>query len=342
MADDQNVQLPATGANPAAIAGLMPGAVSPVQPQPDQNAALIQSILAQSAMGQQAFQQQLQRAQGVGNIAQGALQQNLQAYPVQQVPPHYGLSQEPWMKMQPVMGQGAGGDIRNAIADMGRGVLEGFAATRPGQDIQSSIYGPRIAQYGEQQKQRAAAISGLQEQQKAEEEPIASAASLAYRPYMAAASEQRSQADLQRAGSYADYVRQTGDYHTALLDMDEQHLTLEQKALEVKSMLGEQGIQVQQQRNGILFSLGNQKMTVDQAQFNAAVQNNDQGFFDQLMIGLGLRQPGQVVPGSTQPAAYAPPTPRTSAKSSALPAGAVPGTLNGKRGYVLDGKFYAE
>lgn len=342
MADDQNVQLPATGANPAAIAGLMPGAVSPVQPQPDQNAALIQSILAQSAMGQQAFQQQLQRAQGIGNIAQGALQQNLQAYPVQQVPPHYGLSQEPWMKMQPVMGQGAGGDIRNAIADMGRGVLEGFAATRPGQDIQSSIYGPRIAQYGEQQKQRAAAISGLQEQQKAEEEPIASAASLAYRPYMAAAGEQRAQADLQRAGSYAQYVAQTGDYRNALIDMKQQGLGIEEQANQIRMALGQMGINVQEERNKILMSLGSQKLTVDQAQFNAAVQNNDQGFFDQLMIGLGLRQPGQVVPGSTQPAAYTPPTPRTPTKSSALPAGAVPGTLNGKRGYVLDGKFHAE
>lgn len=323
MADDQNVQnvqLPVSGANPAAMAPLMPGAVSPVQPaSPDQNAQLIQSILAQSQMGQQAFQQQLQRAQGVGNIAQGALQQNLAAHPVQQMP-LAGLSQEPWMKMQPVIGQGAGGDLTNAVEDVGRGILQGFASgTGIGRNIQAGIYGPRLAKYEEGQKQRAAAITGLQEQQKSEEEPIASAASLAYRPYMAAASEQRATAEIERAGSYADYVKQTGDYHTAMVAMDEQHLTLDQKALQVKTMLGEQGIQVQEQRNNILLSLGNQKLTVDQAQFNAAVQNNDQGFFDQLMIRLGLRQPAQVTPGQTQPQQYQPATSPAKHQASAAP-----------------------
>lgn len=318
--DSQNVQLPVSGANPAAMATLMPGAMSPVQPTtPDQNAQLIQSILQQSQVGQQAFQQQLQRAQGVGNMATGALQQNLAAHPVQQMP-MAGLSQEPWMKMQPVTGQGAGGDIKNAVEDVGRGILQGFASgTGVGRNIQSGIYGPKLAQYKEGQEQRAAAITGLQGQQKTEEEPIASAASLAYRPYMAAASEQRATAEIQRAGSYAQYVTQTGDYHTALLGMDEQHLTLDQKALEVKSMLGEQGIQVQQERNNILLSLGNQKMTVDQAQFNAAVQNNDQGFFDQLMIGLGLRQPAQVTPGQTQPQQYQPATPPAKHQAAAQP-----------------------
>src|SRR5262245_13680109 len=37
--------------------------------------------------------------------------------------PKAGLSDEPWMKMQPVTGQGFGGDAKNLLTDLGRGLL---------------------------------------------------------------------------------------------------------------------------------------------------------------------------------------------------------------------------
>lgn len=78
--------------------------------------------------------------------------------------PRQGLAQEPWMKMQPVTGQGFGGDVKGVLGDVGKALLLGLSATGPGRAVQGAIYGPAQRTYKLGQEQKAQRLEAMKTQ----------------------------------------------------------------------------------------------------------------------------------------------------------------------------------
>lgn len=221
MADDQFPVLPPT--NP-----VMPNLVPPSPAQPtytgDQNDLLTSQLISASQLGQSTFADQLARMHQLASTV-AELQQQKAAMPQ----PKRSLADEPWMKMQPITGQGFGHDVANLGKDVGRGLLLGLSSTSPGQSIQDTAYGPGVSRYNVGQRNLAERIAELQGQQKTEEEVMPSAAGLQYHPFTAAGSMMRGQAELKKAESYGQSVAN--------------HLTVALKGLDLKAI--EVGSQVE-------------------------------------------------------------------------------------------------
>lgn len=238
---------------------------------------------------------------------------NLPAYqqPYQQLQNLQGQEQDvmsqmrgmPTPKMGPQIEHGAG-----FLHNLGQALLIAANVTRPGQAVNEAIYGPGIRQYGAKQTALANQLKGLQEQEQIPAEELRSMQGLATAGGLAAyrggqLDVRNRQADIQqqRADTYAQYVQQKGDWQAYMKGLNDQKLSLQQKALAIRQRLGELGIQVQEDRNGVMLSLGDQRVQLGADEFNAKVQNNDAGWFDQAMIGLGLKKPAQTTQGQTAP-----------------------------------------
>lgn len=231
---------------------------------------LQRQMVQASRMGQQEFGTQLGRARTIGDTSVPIIKQT-------------GDMPIPQMGFHPDF---SGGPLH----DIGQALLAVLAATGPGQAVQDVVYGPGIRKYQAAQTQKAAEIQRLQEQQKTEQEPLTPAAGMVYHPYMATASLARAGADVSRAQSYAEQVKSTADFRTFLKGFEPQKLNETQRHNRVEEQLTGMGIEVQRERNNVIFSLGNQRITVDASKFDAAVNNKTQGFFDQIFTGLGLKQ----------------------------------------------------
>lgn len=94
--------------------------------------------------------------------------------------PKVGLTDEPWMKMQPVTGQGFGGGVKNLLGDIAKGLLLGVASTGPGRSIQGAIYQPGARRYEAAKGELANQIADIQKQQQLEEAPVGPMGELAY------------------------------------------------------------------------------------------------------------------------------------------------------------------
>lgn len=324
MADDlQPPILPPT--NP-----VMPNIPSPPPAQPsyggDQNDLLTAQLLSASRMGQSTFADELARMHALAAQVQ-ELQQQKAAIPQ----PKRGLQDEPWMKMQPITGQGMGADLGNLAKDVGRGILMGLGSTAQGRNLQTSAYAPGVNRYNTQQTNLAERIKELQGQQKTEEEVLPSAAGLQYHPYMAQASMMRAGADVSRAESYKKYTEAMANFKQQMMQLDWSKLSETQRHNKQDEMLRAQGVDVQRERNSVILSLGGQRIEVDKDKFDAAVVNKNQGLIDQLLIGVGLREPvgsgGQPSPvDASTPAlrdnkSAAKPAPRAAKGGGNVPAG---------------------
>lgn len=180
-----------------------------------------------------------------------------------------------------------------------QGLMTFLASTGPGQEVQDTIYGPKVREYQSKQKNLASQLAALKEQEDIPTEQLRSltgltqAGSLAnYRQGQLALGDRKVDVAQQRANDLKNF-------HSDLVDIYSQRMDLQNRALAVKERLGLMGIQVQQDRNNILFSLGGQHLSLDAGKFNAAISNGEQGIFDQIFQGLGLKNfMGVSVPGT--------------------------------------------
>lgn len=184
------------------------------------------------------------------------------------------------------------------LHNLGQAMMLIGASTRPGQAVLERIEAPKF-------QHRAQEIAGIQ----AEQEPTEKAAEfygkgaeaagrLSYERGLLGVRQQHEQSYADRVQGYLQSVANTKDWRSFLQQLDTEKLSLQEKTLAVHKALGEMGIQVQQQRNQVIASLGGQRISLDADKFNAAVQNSDQGFFDQIMIDLGMRKPAQITQGA--------------------------------------------
>src|SRR6267142_2626011 len=172
--------------NPQANAGAPPIAgAAPAQPPANPDADLRQTIQLQSQVGLGAFGEREKASMGIGDQIQQEQAQRSQIGPRAFSP-------------NIVHGQGAGGFLHH----LGQALLTVGAATRPGQAIQDVAYSRPREEYAERSKR----IEELQAEQKGIQEPMSSAAQLAYKPYQAEASERKAGAAETTAKARADAV----------------------------------------------------------------------------------------------------------------------------------------
>lgn len=333
MADDTS-NLPLQ--RPDAVTQGMPGMgvlppTSPVQPQAMGVDPVTQMLMQQSQANQAIAATQLQRQHDLAAQV-GQLQQQQAALPI----PKTGLTDEPWMKMQPVTGQGIGGDLKNLLGDIGRGALyAGAGSTGMGRNFTNSLYQPGIQRYKAQSGTLAKQIEELQAQQQREEAPMTSAVAGEYRPITAGAQYQRSQASLMNAQTEQAYKQ-------ALIP-------LKQQAQQIQLQLGQGKITEEQARTQMMGIIARNRdatlqsvagMYADQRDRDVQVQAVEKEFQDlidhpfQVLLGLTPTPPsstptpakGPKVPGSA---------PARPARSAAPAGGPKPGMV--EDGYRFKG-----
>lgn len=259
----------------------------------DQNQQLMQQLIEQSKMGMGMASGQygrMQQLQGQADTERQQLQQ---------------LSQP---QNQPRYGFGHPGSTHGVLANIGLAIADVIGATRFGQGLQQVMYGPGIRQYETERGGLAKSIEQIQQQESEARETMGTGASMGYKPITAGAQMSRAESYAQNVKLHADQIQQTGSWHNAFLQFQQEKLSVEEQRNMIMQTLGAMNVGVQEQRNQILFSLGGQRITMDASEFNAAVQNNNEGFFDQLLISLGMRAPAQITPptpgGGVTPAPY--------------------------------------
>lgn len=261
--------------------------------------------------------------------------------------PQTSWAQSPYMRMQPVTGQGIGHDIGNALADMGRGVALGFGATTPGRAIQGEVYGPSIAQYKAKQQALAEQIAALGGTETSAQQELGTLGGVAGRAVYAGGKltgeEVLSDVQKQRIQVMAEGIQK--DYEAKMASIANEN-DMNQKRVDAEILAAHIRAAVDAQVAGI-GAASRQQVEAVQSQTLQAIANL-KGTQDPTVWGAIQRAFGEEIPQlQAAPTPAASPVPSTPAKpassaAKALPAGAVPGTLNGKRGYVLDGKFHAE
>jgi hypothetical protein len=167
---------------PAAVSQLLaasPAMLTQPSTPPDFDAALQRSILEGSQQGQQILAEQIARSKSLGQ-QETALSGERAGMPL----PKTSVLQEPWMKMQPVTGQGFGRDAKNLALDVLRGALSGVASTGPGRSVQAGIYGPGERRFATRQDQLANQIADVQKQREEADRLAGTGAQMVYRPLM--------------------------------------------------------------------------------------------------------------------------------------------------------------
>jgi hypothetical protein len=211
-------------------------------------------------------------------------------------------------KFESPAGKGVMGGIGAVLGDIGKGALMGLAATRPGQAVQGAIYGPGMHQYQAQRQQLADQLSTLKSQQEIPQEQISDVAKLGsgagmygYRQDELGIQQQKANTGEENAQTKRMTAQSQAEFRQFLQGLDTKKLDLETRKLLVNSKLREMGIDVQRDRNNVIMSLGNQRINLDGSKFDAAVNNKNQGFFDQVMQAFGVKGYEGVGGGSTQP-----------------------------------------
>lgn len=173
-------QNPQANAGAPSIAGAAPPP-SPANPDAD----LRQTIQQQSQLGTGAFGEREKASMDLGTQMQQEMTQREQIGP---------------RSFQPniVHGQGPKGFLHN----LGQALITIGAATTPGQRVQDVAYSKPREEYAERSKR----IEELQAEQKGIQEPMSSAAQLAYKPYQAEAAEKKAGAAQTAAQARADSV----------------------------------------------------------------------------------------------------------------------------------------
>lgn len=297
--------------------GVLPP-TNPVQAPPDVDTQLKQQALQQSQMGTQAFGGQLQQNQAMAQ----KLAELQQANAGMQVP-RQGLAQEPWMKMQPMTGQGFGHDVGNVLGDVGKALLLGLSATGPGRAISQAHYGPAQQTYEREYGARAKQIEEIQAQQKAGTEALGAESQMAYRPGMTVARETQAQASIMNA-----QTRQTAEQHKLQLqtegnrireELGKGKLTQEQARTQ---MMGVIARETNATRTGVANIMGNTRESVEQQQAAEQEMKTESDHWLQQFLGVAPAKPVQTAAGRGG---------QRSAKAGAnVPAGAVVYDSQGK------------
>lgn len=155
------------------------------------------------------------RLEDIGRQEQG-IQQQMQGLKPPQMGFHPNI----------VHGEGVGGFFHN----LGQALLTVLASTRPGQEVQSTIYGPGIRQYSAQKQSLADQLAALKEQETIPTEELRAttgltqAAGLAgYRGAMAQAATTRAQAYAQHQQDLVKNWAANLNLHGRTLDEKERH-----------------------------------------------------------------------------------------------------------------------
>jgi hypothetical protein len=296
----------------------MPG-ISPGNTLPGQAPVVGQSTSPfdfQSIIQQVASMPQYQQAMGqLGNVygqeSQLAQQQSdLAAHPPQtRWHPNY----------EPITGVGS------ALKDVGRGILQALSFTGPGQRVQNAIYGPGVQDWERKREMLASQLQTLRSQQEVPQEELRGLTGLAQGAGLSMWHGAQNAINQQNANTRATAVLNRGDFQRGLLSLDTAKLSEQERHNQVDELIRGQGVEVQRERNNVILSLGDQKISVDQAKFDAAVNNKQQGFFDQLFTSLGLKEyqgvGGSTAPVSTTAPAFSPS--KTPAKAAPKAGGSV-------------------
>lgn len=199
---------PASSAPMPTTAPQAPSAIPPTTPFD------LASIVKQVS-GLPEYQAASGRLEDIGRQEQGIQQQmqNLQ-------PPQMGF--QPHL----VHGEGVGGFFHN----LGQALLTVLASTRPGQEVQGTIYGPGIRKYTAQKQSLADQLAALKEQESIPTEELRAttgltqAAGLAgYRGAMAQAATTRAQGYMQSVQDRAKNYVAMQDWRAASLDEKKRH-----------------------------------------------------------------------------------------------------------------------
>jgi hypothetical protein len=251
MATDQMQGDPTTYGDPQMSAqgpGMIPQ-VNPVAPPPPDPGTdpMMQQMVQNSQMGGQAFGSDEARRQALAQqLSQARGEQQTMADPANQ--PKRGLMDEPWMKMQPVKGQGFGHDAGNLLGDIGKALLMGLSSSGIGQNVQEMAYGPGIARYNTQKAAKAAQIESLQKQFGEEGTAEGAASGMVSKPLMAGASLERAAASTKNADTNAkrEAMQQTQGLEKLKQGWD--RLSIADKTLKAKQWFDQAVIRVSQAR----------------------------------------------------------------------------------------------
>lgn len=283
-----------------------PGTVlAPASPFPsDTDEAMKQALLKSTQYGQQATEEQIQRARTAGDLTMPLIKK-LSEIPV---PPrgkqwHVGT----WTDPQGIVHH------PNFLQNLGNILGMVGTATRPGQAMEAAYYGPGIRKYEAETGALAKQIQDIQEQQRVEQQPIPATAGLVYHPMMAQARMTQAEASQSRADSYKKYVDNIIPIRQGLMQIAAGNLTERQRHDRVAEWLQKNYIDVERDKNGIIRAIGMGGLKLRADEFNAAVANKNQGVIDQILGDIGWKsfmgvpsptgetQAQPLAPGSSQP-----------------------------------------
>jgi hypothetical protein len=234
-----------------------------------------------------------------------------------------GLQDEPWMKMQPVRGQGFGHGLLNLIADLGRGALTTLASTGPGEAVQESVYGPGIRRR-EQEKQNiatqieesktAGGLSG--EEAKVGAETVGGIGGALYKQGMLGIGQEKVQVAKQRADQAATKI--ANDYKVQLqrLEQGAQRLDIQAQQQQVREWYSRGLLDAYNARTAAGMDENSARIGANEDMKAAAQESTwrNQHWFQNM---LGIEPPGATVsaPGAR------PPKPTGVQQPNAKPAG---------------------
>ncbi len=232
MATDQ-MQEPMTYGDPQ-LGGMLPP-TNPVAPPPPPQGNVLDPSQVQAQAGQvgiQGFQGAQEDLQAKAQQLQQAMAERASmAQPENQ--PKRGLTDESWMKMAPVRGQGFAHDTGNVLGDIGKALLLGLAnGTGVGRGIQQGAYAPGIKRYETQTAEKASQIEDIQKQMSGDVGAEQAATGLGSKYMTAGAAQQRAGAAVMNA-----QTKQTAEAHKSKID---------EQGLALKKQLGEGKITVDQ------------------------------------------------------------------------------------------------
>lgn len=169
-----------------------------------------------------------------------------------------------------------------------------LSATAPGRAISNAVYGPGVNQYNTQRQSIADQISALQDQAGISHEQLQSGTSLAGTAgnvlYKGAGLEEKAQHDRATEAAATAKTAAYVNWHNTMGGIMQSGLNIRDKANQIRQQLGLMNVNVQQDRNKVIMSLGNNRITLDADKYNAGIANGDQGIINQIEQGLDIKQ----------------------------------------------------
>jgi hypothetical protein len=315
----------------------------PISPSVTQTGALgqvdplLNAVLESSRQGMAGTQARLASGE---QVSQGTLQGPLAAETAL-------AGQKPQAGFEPRFG---GGFLHN----LGQALLAFGASTAPGESIQNVVYGNRLRDWSQKMGALKSLVDQRQAQQTLEQAPITPLAGEATHPFYGGGRIMGGAAELQEIQLKSSQIANENWARIQSTLQNEQKIGLQatqQQVEQVVSEIAEQareyaadrGVDEAQIMAGVRAQLGNLTAQTDVQKLHPWLTMD---WIDQLLGGKPTTAPQ--VPGAAPAtgAAVPParPAPRTAApqQKQKLPAGAIPGTLNGVHGYVLNGQFHKD